>query len=60
MKKIITVVFLCSFLLANSSIKIFISVDMEGILMLAEKYQLKVLVVLLFPTFSCSSCIILS
>ena len=31
MKKIITVVFLCSFLLANSSIKIFISVDMEGI-----------------------------
>jgi D-amino peptidase len=31
MKKIITVVFLCSFLFANSSIKIFISVDMEGI-----------------------------
>ena len=31
MKKIITLVFLYSFLLANSPIKIFISVDMEGI-----------------------------
>ena len=31
MKKIITLVFLYSFLLANSQIKIFISVDMEGI-----------------------------